>query len=111
MKRIDNYIIEKFKISKNIGEQESIEDLENKLYELLKKSGEVYLEDVFGARHKIEDEYGYKVISIYTTDDYIYVSFNTGKDYDEEHILDNFSDIFSIEQIKKFIDYLENSLK
>jgi len=112
MINIDKYIFEKLHINKDIKLNPHQEvPSEEDFLELLSKSGEVYLSDIFKKKEIPCDEKHRDILSIYTQnidgEDEMYYSFQEkGVNYEQESEL--YLDVFSDEQIIKIYDYMSN---
>ena len=107
MINLNSYILEKLHLNKNIKVEEPEPEIEEKLISLLKKiNDDVYLDDIFN--YSIYTEDGDEIESIWIVNDTLYYGLTSspiGKTFDD------FSELFSLDQIEQIYNYLEKKLK
>lgn len=100
MKDINDYIIEKLKLDKNIKISKG--DMEEEIINLLKSYGELTLDDVF--RHSVNDSNGDDIDTIWLVNDTIHYSLFD--DASGSKTINDLSEIFNANEIEEIYDFL-----
>ena len=100
MKKLNSYIVEKLKLDKNIKER----DIEEKIIDLLKEyENDLYLDDVF--KYTIYNKDNDEVDNIWVVNDTI--RYSLAEDASGSTVLDDLSELFTMEEIQKIQLYYQ----